>query len=59
MYVFVSVWMLCICRGVRAGSPGAGFTGICKPPNLCWELNVGALEEQQMLLTAEPSLQPF
>lgn len=24
----------------------------------CWELNVGSLEEQQSLLTAEPSLQP-
>jgi hypothetical protein len=24
----------------------------------CWELNSGPLEEQSMLLTAEPSLQP-
>jgi hypothetical protein len=30
----------------------------CKPPCGCWELNSGPLEEQPVLLTAEPSLQP-
>jgi hypothetical protein len=30
----------------------------CEPPCGCWELNSGALEEQLVLLTAEPSLQP-
>ena len=30
----------------------------CEPPCGCWELNSGSLEEQAMLLTAEPSLQP-
>jgi len=30
----------------------------CKPPCGCWELNSGPLEEQSVLLTAEPSLQP-
>jgi hypothetical protein len=25
----------------------------------CWELNLGPLEEQSVLLTSEPSLQPF
>ena len=30
----------------------------CEPPCGCWELNSGPLEEQAMLLTAEPSLQP-
>ena len=29
----------------------------CKPPCGCWELNSGPLEEQSLLLTAEPSLQ--
>ena len=30
----------------------------CKPPCGTWELNSGPLEEQSVLLTAEPSLQP-
>ena len=29
-----------------------------EPPCGCWDLNSGPLEEQSMLLTAEPSLQP-
>jgi hypothetical protein len=29
-----------------------------KPPCGCWDLNSGSLEEQAVLLTAEPSLQP-
>ena len=35
------------------GSPRTGVTGDCEPP-----LNPGPLEEQQGLLTTEPSLQP-
>jgi hypothetical protein len=30
----------------------------CEPPCGCWDLNSGPLEEQSVLLTAEPSLQP-
>ena len=30
----------------------------CESPCDCWELNSGLLEEQQVLLTSEPSLQP-
>jgi hypothetical protein len=33
--------------------------GGCEPPCGCWELNSGPSEEQPVLLTAEPSLQPF
>jgi hypothetical protein len=33
------------------------ITDGCEPPCGCWELNSGSLEEQAMLLTAEPSLQ--
>ena len=29
----------------------------CEPPCSCWELNSCPLEEQSVLLTAEPSLQ--
>jgi hypothetical protein len=30
----------------------------CEPPCGCWELNSGPLEEQSVLSTSEPSLQP-
>jgi hypothetical protein len=30
-----------------------------EPPCGCWELNSGPLEEQSLLLTVEPSLQPL
>jgi hypothetical protein len=30
----------------------------CEPPCGCWDSNSGPLEEQSVLLTAEPSLQP-
>jgi hypothetical protein len=30
----------------------------CKPPHGYWELNLGPLQEQQVVFTAEPSLQP-
>jgi hypothetical protein len=33
-------------------------TGGCEPPCSCWDLNSGPLEEQLVLLTAEPSHQP-
>jgi hypothetical protein len=34
------------------------FTDGCEPPCGCWDLNSGPLEEQSVLLTTEPSLQP-
>ena len=40
----------------RAPDP---ITGGCEPPCGCWELNSGPLEEQPVLLTSEPSLQPW
>ena len=47
----------CLCEGVR--SPGTGVTDRCEVPCGCWELNPGSLQEQPVLLTAEPSLQPL
>ena len=44
-------------KGVR--SPGAGVTGGCESPCECWELNLGSLQEQQVLLPAEPALKPL
>ena len=34
------------------------ITDGCEAPGGCWELNSGPLEQQLVLLTAEPSLQP-
>jgi hypothetical protein len=39
-------------------SPGAGFTDGCEPPRGCWELILGPLQEQQVLLIADLFLQP-
>jgi hypothetical protein len=38
--------------------PATGVTDSCELPCGFWELNLGPLEEQSVLLTAEPSLQP-
>jgi hypothetical protein len=35
------------------------ITDGCEPPRGCWELNLGPLEVQLVLLTAESFLQPF
>jgi len=40
----------------RASDP---ITDGCEPPCGCWELNSGPLEEQRVILTSEPSLQPI
>ena len=34
------------------------ITDGCEPPCGCWDLNSGPLEEQSLLLTSKPSLQP-
>jgi hypothetical protein len=40
----------------RASDP---ITDGCEPPCGCWELNSGPQEEQSVLLTTEPFLQPW
>jgi hypothetical protein len=40
----------------RASDP---ITDVFEPPRGYWELNSGPLEEEPVLLTAEPSLQPY
>jgi hypothetical protein len=50
----------CMCvpgalRGQKRTSGPLGVTDDCEPPCGCWESN---LQEQPVLLTAEPSLQP-
>jgi hypothetical protein len=34
------------------------ITSGCESPGVCWDLNSGSLEEQSVLLPAEPSHQP-
>jgi hypothetical protein len=45
---------VCLCEGV--GTLGIGVTDSCELSCGCWELNSSPLEEQPVLLTAEPSL---
>jgi hypothetical protein len=51
------MWMLCLhTHQKRALDP---ITDGCESPCGCWELTSGPLEEQSVLLTAEPPLQPL
>ena len=52
------VFFLHVCLCKSAVSSGTGVTDHCELPCVWWELNLDALEEQP-LLTAEPSLQPY
>ena len=47
---------VCLCEGVE--SLGTGVTKSCELLCGYWKLNSGPLEEQPMLLTAKPPLQP-
>jgi hypothetical protein len=38
---------------VRVSPPGTEVTGSCELPCGCWELNLGPLDKQPMLLTTE------
>lgn len=61
MLIFLCVLACClhICLCVGVGSPGTKVTSRCEVPFGCWKLNPGPLEEQPVLLTAKPSLQPL
>jgi hypothetical protein len=43
----------------KARSPGTGVMNHCELLPGCWKLNLGPLQEQQVLLVTEPSLQPL
>jgi hypothetical protein len=51
------MYTIAVFRHTRKGHMDP-ITDGCEPPYGCWELNSGPLEEQSVLLTAEPSLQP-
>jgi hypothetical protein len=61
-YLFIfNLFMLCIsvhCNCLQMNQKRASDPIIdgCEPPCGCWEFNSGALEEQPVLLIAEPSL---
>ena len=59
MYLFImyTVFCLSVCLLARRGHQISLQMAVSHPCG-CWELNSGLLEEQAMLLTAEPSLQP-
>ena len=57
-FYFVDINALPACMLVhQKGAPDL-ITGGCEPPCGCWDLNLGSSEEQSVLLSAEPSLQP-
>lgn len=52
-----------VCLVPKETRRGYGYTitGVmdgCESPCMCWELNSGSLQEQQVILTTEPCLQP-
>ena len=49
----------CSCLQTHQKRASDLITDGCEPPCGYWELNSGPLEEQSVLLTAEPSLQPL
>jgi hypothetical protein len=63
LFKFLFIYLMYECSAAytssdqkRASDP---FKDGCEPPCGCWELNSGPLEEQFMLLTAEPCHQPY
>jgi hypothetical protein len=48
----------CLWKSEEGSVAYGSVTDDCEPPYRCWELNPGPLQEQQVLLAAEPSLQP-
>ena len=62
LFIFILcalVFCLHVCLGEGVKSPGTGGTHSCELSCGCWELNLGPLEEQPVLLTIETSLQPL
>lgn len=62
LFTFMVVFAhMCLCvqglwrpdKGIRASETG------CEPPHMCWGQNPGPLQQQSVLLTSTPSLQPL
>ena len=52
------MWVHCCSLQKHLKRTSDPITDVCEPPCGCWELNLAPLEEQPVLLTTEPSLQP-
>jgi hypothetical protein len=50
------MWIHCCCLQTHQKRASDPITDGCEPPCGCWDLNSEPLEEQPVLLTAEPSL---
>lgn len=50
---FTAVIHVCACYPQRSeedtGSPGTGVMNVCVLPYECWELNLGPLQQQELL----------
>ena len=53
------MWVHCCCLQTHQKRASDPITDGCETPCGCWELNSEPLEEQSVLLTAEPPLQPL
>jgi hypothetical protein len=54
LFIVIYIYTIAVFRHARRGCHMDG----CELPCGCWDLNSGPLEEQSVLLPAEPSLQP-
>jgi hypothetical protein len=55
----ICIWVPCHCLQTHQKRALDPITDGCEPLYGCWKLNSGPLEEQSVLLAAEPSLQPM
>jgi hypothetical protein len=53
------IWVHCSCLQTHQKRASDPITDGCEPPCGCWELNSEPMEEQSVLLTIDPSLQPI
>lgn len=56
-YLILHVWLCCLCLVPEEvlAPPGTGVTDGCEVSCGCWKSNLGLLQEQSVLLTAEVS----
>ena len=59
LFIYYVYNILSVCMPAGQKRAPDLITDGCEPPCGGWELNSGHLEEQAMLLTSEPSLQPL
>jgi hypothetical protein len=58
IFIFLNIYLFIICKYTPEKRASDLIMDGYEPPCGCWDLNSGPLEEQSLLLTAEPSLQP-